>query len=114
MAQQLGDLAEVRRDQVDPAGVEVRPGDVGEEVADVAQVLAVDTGEVAPVVQRVHLVDLEPTEVLVRVLDRVEQRHRLAVGQRHDDPRAVVQVLEHVGGGTRSGVHAGLLAGVRR
>ena len=46
-------------DQVDGAGPVRRPGDVRQEVRDVAQAVAVGAVEVGPVVQGVHLVDAD-------------------------------------------------------
>ena len=94
LAQDVAHLAEVVRDEVDGARPEARTGDVGEEVRDVAQPVAELAVEVGPVVQCVHLVHADAVRAVGRGLDRVEQRDRLAVGERHDDVGARADVLE--------------------
>ena len=60
--------------------------------------------QVRPVVEGVHLVDPDTAEPVGVGLDGVEQRHRLAVGQRHDEIGAGPEVVEH-GLGARDGSH---------
>ena len=54
--------------------------------------------QIRPVVHRVHLVHPNSVEPIGVGLDGVEQRDRLAVGQRHDDVGTGTDVLEHVVG----------------
>ena len=51
--------------------------------------------QVRPVVDDVHLVDAQALEAVGVGLDGIEQRHRFAVGQRHDDVAVGRQVIEH-------------------
>ena len=51
--------------------------------------------EVRPVVQGVHLVHRHAVEIAGVGLDGVEQDDRLAVGQRQDQVRARVEVLQY-------------------
>ena len=57
----------------------------GQEVRDVAQCIAERAVQVRAVVEGVHLVDPDAREVGGVPLDGVEQRDRLAVGERDDD-----------------------------
>ncbi len=104
-AEQGRHLAEVRRDEVDRAGGEVRAGDGREEVRDVAQPIAEVGAHHRPVVQRVHLVDAHPVEPIGGCLDRVEDRHRFAVGQRDDHVRPRPDQLDDGVGGIGCGQH---------
>jgi hypothetical protein len=73
----------------------------------VQQVLAPIAVEVRAVVQGVHLVDAHAPEALRLRLQRIDDRHGLAVGQRHDDVGPIADVVEHGVGwsGRRSGHH---------
>ena len=96
LPQQARHLAEVVGDELAAALVERRSGDRGQEVRHVQQVVAELAVQVGPVVQRVHLVHPHAVEALGVGLDGVEHRHGLAVGERHDQVVAVVDVVEDV------------------
>ena len=88
-------LAEVVGDQVDGPGPEARPRHVGQEVRDVTEAVTERAVQVGPVVDGVHLVDADAVEVGCVGLDGIEQGHRLAVRQRHDQVGPRPDVLEH-------------------
>ena len=60
-----------------------------------AEPVAVGAVQVRPIVQGVHLVDTDARQLVGRALDRVEQRDRLAVGERHDQVGSRADVIEH-------------------
>ena len=62
------------------------------------QVVTEDAVEVRPVVDGVHLVDADGVEVGCMGLDGIEQGHRLAVRQRHDQVGPGTDVLEDCAG----------------
>ena len=66
-----------------------------------AQPLAEGAGVVAPIVDGQRLVHGDSLELSGRGLDGVEHRHRLTVGDLHDQVRAGPDVLEHRGGACR-------------
>ena len=101
--QEVAHLGEVGRDEVDGAGGVARPGDVGQEVGAVADAIAEGAVQGWPVVQGVHLVDAQGVEAVGVGLDRVEHRDRFAVGQRDDEVRGALEVVEHVIGRARAG-----------
>lgn len=92
--QQLGDLGEVARHQVAPALVERLPGHVRQEVGPVVEATAVRAVHERPVVEAVHLVDGHLVQALGVLLERVEQGHRFAVGERDDDVGARRDVVQ--------------------
>ena len=96
LPQQPRHLAEVVRDELTAPLVERRAGHRREEVRHVQQVVAHGAVQVGPVVERVHLVHANAAEAIRVRLDRVEDGHRLAVGERHDQVGAVLDVVEHV------------------
>ena len=59
-----------------------------------AEAVAERAVQVRPVVQGVHLVDAHAVEPVGAGLDRVEQRDRFAVGERHDEVGAGSDVVE--------------------
>jgi hypothetical protein len=63
------------------------------------------TVQIRTVVERVHLVHAHAGEPIGVRLDRVEEPDRLAVGHRHDQVRAVADVIDHGGGRKRSWPH---------
>jgi hypothetical protein len=81
----------------------------------VQQVLAPVAVQVGAVVQSVHLVDAHAREALGLGFQGVDHRHRLAVGQGHDDVRPVADVVEHGIGrsGRRSGHHGHCVPGMK-
>lgn len=83
MAQDVGHLAEVHRDEVDRARMEVRPCDCGQEVRHMPQTVPVTPVEVAAIDQGVHLVDPDVVDATRCScgLDHVEHRTRFTGGQ---------------------------------
>jgi hypothetical protein len=76
------------------------------------------TVEVGTVVERVHLVDANAAQAVCGGFDRIEHRNGLAVGERHDQVGAVLDVLEDVPRRPKSGLlhrtHDQLLRAERR
>ena len=105
LAQQAGHLAEVVGHQLAAALVEGGAGHVRQEVRDVQQGVPHRPVQVGPVVEDVHLVDAHAPEPAGGRpgLERVDDAHRLAVGERHDDVGAVADVVEHGLGRHRTG-----------
>ncbi len=68
-----------------------------------AQPIAERAVQVRPVVQAVHLVDPHAFEAVGRGLDGIDQRHRFAVGERHDEVGVRTDVIEHRVGRRGSG-----------
>ena len=68
------------------------------------QVVAELAVQVGPIVDGVHLVDHDAVQLVGVRLDGIEQRHRLAVGQRHDEVGSTTDVFED-GIGHRDSTH---------
>ena len=66
-----------------------------QEVRDVAQMVTELAVDVAPFAQRLHLMDSDARELLGVLLEGVDELDRLAVGVRHHDVRAGLDVGEH-------------------
>ena len=78
------------------------------------QAVAVGAVQVRMVVQRVHLVDAYVGEVVGVRVDRVDERARLAVRERHDQVGRAPDVVEHRFGWRRLLVHEAAGAGSTR
>ena len=88
-------LREVVRDEIDGVGLVARPSDVREEVRHMTQPIAVGAVQVRTIAQHMHLMHPHPRQLLGFAFDRIEQRDRLAVGQRDDDVASRVEVIQH-------------------
>ena len=89
-------LREVGGGEVDATLGEAGPGDVGEEVRDVAQP-GVHTVQVGPVAQRVHLVDPHALEGRPGGVEGGHEGVGLAVGEGDDDVAVGLRVLDDGG-----------------